>query len=145
VKTVLVVKRRKSGRTLDKPTPESLAAMARIRAERGLLRRIADELKVSLPAVSQWQQVPLDRVIAVEQVTGILREQLRADFHLPRADTATNGLPVFTYQARDAQEYLEVLFRDPRPWWHEAKPRKKARFQNVKLTNSLHVKQRLEA
>jgi len=50
---------------------------------------------------------------------------------------------LFTYQAKDAQEYQALLFTDPRPWWHQAKPRKKARFKNVKLTNSLRYKQRL--
>jgi hypothetical protein len=42
----------------------------------------------------------------------------------------------FTYQARDQEEYLELLFTDPRPWWTEAKPRKKPRLKN-KLTNML--------
>jgi len=52
---------------------------------------------------------------------------------------------LFTYQAKSAAEYQEALFSDPRPWWHEAKPRKKARFKNVKLTNALRKKQRLTA
>jgi hypothetical protein len=52
--------------------------------------------------------------------------------------------PLFTYQARDNAEYIKVLFSDPRPWWHEAKPRKKARYKNVRLTNKLRVKQRLK-
>jgi hypothetical protein len=51
---------------------------------------------------------------------------------------------VFTYQARDAAEYQDALFKDPRPWWYQAKPRAKARYKNVRLTKTLHVKQPLE-
>jgi hypothetical protein len=44
---------------------------------------------------------------------------------------------IYTYEATSAEQYLELLHTDPRPWWHEAKPRKKARFKNIKLTNAL--------
>ena len=77
-------KRRKSGRTLGKPTRESRAAMDRIRGERGLIPKIAKELKVLPQAIYQWTQVPLDRVIDVERITQIPREELRPDYHLPR-------------------------------------------------------------
>ena len=77
-------KRRKSGRTFDKPTPESLAAMAKLRAQRGLITHIANELKILPQAVHQWKQIPLDRVVDVERITGIRREELRPDYHLPR-------------------------------------------------------------
>ena len=34
----------------------------------------------------------------------------------------------------NSQEYFDVLFADPRPWWHELPPRKKPNYKNVKLT-----------
>jgi hypothetical protein len=44
---------------------------------------------------------------------------------------------IYTYEATSAEQYLELLQTDPRPWWHEATPRKKPRLKNVKLTNAL--------
>jgi hypothetical protein len=45
---------------------------------------------------------------------------------------------IYTYQATSAEQYLGLLHQtDPRPWWHEAAPRKKARLKNVRLTNTL--------
>jgi hypothetical protein len=53
----------------------------------------------------------------------------------PKQEPATAA--IYAYQAKDAAEYQALLFTDPRSWWHEAKPRTKARFKNVKLTNAI--------
>jgi DNA-binding transcriptional regulator YdaS (Cro superfamily) len=65
--------------------------MEKLRSELGLLSRIAHEIGVYAQAVHQWQAVPLERVVDVERVTGIPREKLRPDFHLPRAEIAPEG------------------------------------------------------
>lgn len=60
--------------------------MNRLREEHGMLSKIAREIGVYAQAVHQWKMVPLERVVDVERITGIPREQLRPDYHLPRAD-----------------------------------------------------------
>lgn len=62
----------------------------------GGLTALGNAIGVSAQAVSRWKInncVPLDRVIAVEQVTGVPREQLRPDvFSAPRPPIrATNA------------------------------------------------------
>jgi DNA-binding transcriptional regulator YdaS (Cro superfamily) len=37
------------------------------------------QLGLSRGAVSQWDEVPLDRVVAVEKLTGVSRQRLRSD------------------------------------------------------------------
>jgi hypothetical protein len=32
--------------------------------------------------------------------------------------------PLHTYEARSPEEYLDLLFSDPRPWWNECPERK---------------------
>lgn len=48
-------------------------------AERGRVTKLADAIGVTHSAVSQWNQVPAERVVQVEKVTGIPREKLRPD------------------------------------------------------------------
>lgn len=50
-----------------------------LNAERGRRARLAEALGVSSAATSQWKEVPLDRVIAIEALTGIPRYDLRPD------------------------------------------------------------------
>lgn len=45
----------------------------------GNMRRLADALKISRAAVSRWNKIPDERVLAVEKVTGVPRRQLRPD------------------------------------------------------------------
>lgn len=57
--------------------------IALIRAQRGLISRIAAELGISQSAVSMWERVPAERVVEVERISGIPRHRLRPDLHLP--------------------------------------------------------------
>lgn len=52
-----------------------------IRHQRGLARKIAFELGISAAAVSFWRQIPAERVLSVEKITGIRRERLRPDLY----------------------------------------------------------------
>lgn len=51
--------------------------------ERGRRGRLASDLNITSGALSQWTQVPADRVIAVEAATGISRHVLRPDVFGP--------------------------------------------------------------
>lgn len=42
---------------------------------------LAKALRIKQPAVSQWDQVPALRVLAVETLTGISRYKLRPDIY----------------------------------------------------------------
>lgn len=45
----------------------------------GGLSRLADGLKISRSAVSQWEEIPIRRVAEVSALTGLPRETLRPD------------------------------------------------------------------
>ncbi len=49
--------------------------------DRGLKTRIARRLGITHGAVSQWRQVPAERVLDIERETGIPRHQLRPDLY----------------------------------------------------------------
>ncbi len=59
--------------------------MALIRAQRGMLAKVAHDLGITRAAVVKWDRVPAERVVEVETVTGIPREQLRPDLFRPTA------------------------------------------------------------
>jgi len=46
----------------------------------GSERKLARLLGLSQQAVNKWETVPINRVLAVESVTGVPREVLRPDF-----------------------------------------------------------------
>jgi len=46
---------------------------------RGVITRIAKEAGISRGAVSMWKRIPVNRLAAVERVTGIPRNRLRPD------------------------------------------------------------------
>lgn len=49
----------------------------------GTSKKFATELGVKPQAVSQWDIVPINRVVAVEALTGVARHRLRPDFYPP--------------------------------------------------------------
>lgn len=64
--------------------------MEQITARRGLRHQIARELGLAPSSVWRWAEVPAERVVDVERITGIPRHVLRPDLHLSPAgeDTA---------------------------------------------------------
>lgn len=59
-----------------------------LKAKRGRKAELATECGVTHSAISQWSQVPVDRVADVSRVTGIPPHELRpdlADIFLPRS------------------------------------------------------------
>lgn len=59
------------------------SGMALIRAKRGGLAAVARGLRISGPAVVKWKKVPAERVVDIERITGIPRQQLRPDLYAP--------------------------------------------------------------
>jgi DNA-binding transcriptional regulator YdaS (Cro superfamily) len=66
-------------------TKKRAPIIGRIRAERGLMSRIAEGLNVRLTAVSKWHRIPAERIVEVERITGIPREELRPDLYRKKA------------------------------------------------------------
>jgi hypothetical protein len=62
--------------------------MTLIRAQRGLLAKIAHDLGFTRAAIVKWQKVPAEYVVKVEEITGIPRHMLRPDLHLPPTKAA---------------------------------------------------------
>lgn len=60
-------------------------ALKRAIDAKGSRNALAAQLGVSGSAISQWDKVPAERVIAVEAATGVRREDLRPDLY-PRDD-----------------------------------------------------------
>lgn len=48
---------------------------------RGSKAELARCLGVSRAAISNWQRIPAERVVDVERITGIPREELRPDLY----------------------------------------------------------------
>jgi len=46
--------------------------------------RLSDALGIKPQAISQWKQVPADRVLQVEALTGLSRHELRPDVFGPK-------------------------------------------------------------
>lgn len=55
--------------------------MTILRSQRGLLSKVASDLNLTRAAVGKWERVPAERVVEVERITGIPREQLRPDLY----------------------------------------------------------------
>jgi hypothetical protein len=53
--------------------------MKLIKATKGLSVRIAKSLRISRQAVSDWVEVPINRLEKVEELSGFPRERLRPD------------------------------------------------------------------
>jgi DNA-binding transcriptional regulator YdaS (Cro superfamily) len=58
--------------------------MERAKRIAGGTTALANKLGISKQAVSMWERIPADRIIAVEAATGIPREELRPDLYPPR-------------------------------------------------------------
>lgn len=54
-----------------------------LKGERGRLKLLAEALAINPGAISQWNKVPPERVLAVENITGISRHDLRPDLYGP--------------------------------------------------------------
>ena len=50
----------------------------------GTQAALADALGITSGAISQWDKIPLSRVLEVERVTGVPRYVLRPDFFLSK-------------------------------------------------------------
>ena len=61
--------------------------MALIRAERGMLAKVAHGLGFTRAAVVKWDRVPAEYVVKVEEITGIARHRLRPDLHIAPRDS----------------------------------------------------------
>lgn len=66
----------------DRPLPgHADAFQAHLKAGRGRALALAAGLHISPSAISQWQRVPVERVIEIERLTGISRHELRPDIY----------------------------------------------------------------
>jgi DNA-binding transcriptional regulator YdaS (Cro superfamily) len=52
------------------------------------MRALARELGINYQAIQSWKRIPAERVLAIEAITGIPREQLRPDLY--RHDSKNN-------------------------------------------------------
>lgn len=52
-----------------------------LKAERGRLSKLAADLAITAGAISQWDEVPADKLVAIEAATGIPRQHLRPDLY----------------------------------------------------------------
>ena len=56
-------------------------------AERvGGVTKLSSALGIKHPSLHSWKQVPATRVIDIERITGIPREELRPDLYAPRPE-----------------------------------------------------------
>jgi hypothetical protein len=69
----------------------AMDAFSLIRAQRGMLSRIAEALGITRGAVAQWTRVPAERVLEVERVTNVPRHDLRPDLYPDAPRTGTRG------------------------------------------------------
>lgn len=60
---------------------DKTAALRRAIEKAGGLAGLAAPLGISVQAVSQWDEVPPLRVLAVERVSGVSRSELRPDLY----------------------------------------------------------------
>ena len=48
---------------------------------KGTIAALARDLGITRAAIHQWDRIPADRVVEVERVTGVPREELRPDLY----------------------------------------------------------------
>ena len=66
-------------RRMDIATPAATGLSKAIKAA-GSISALARKLNIKRQAISQWDAIPLERVIEIEKATGIPRQELRPDF-----------------------------------------------------------------
>ncbi len=59
-------------------------------SERGRVTKLAAACSITHSAVLQWNQIPADKVLEVERVTGISRHDLRPDVFGKRTPTPSD-------------------------------------------------------
>ena len=64
--------------------PRASYGMDLLRAEPGLMAKVATELGLTRWAVVKWRDIPAHRIIDVERITGIPRERLRPELYAGR-------------------------------------------------------------
>lgn len=92
------------------------AALERAIDSAGGVRALARSLGVSQPAISSWKRVPADRVISVEAITGVARNDLRPDLYpdVPHAAEMRPALDeIDEARARECELIGAVLWRAP--------------------------------
>lgn len=60
-------------------------ALSKAIEEAGGPKAVGRQIGISSQAISQWQECPPRRVLAVERITGIPRHELRPDLYPPPA------------------------------------------------------------
>jgi len=85
----------------------------------GGVAALARGLGISQPSVSAWRRVPADRVVAVEDLTGVKRELLRPDLFASvgtnRPESEREARAIDPIDAARAQEYLLLAALLTRP------------------------------
>jgi DNA-binding transcriptional regulator YdaS (Cro superfamily) len=66
--------------------PEIDDGLRRAIAKIGSVNALAKALGMSTQALSDWRRVPSHRILQVEDVTGIRREELRPDLYRRRSE-----------------------------------------------------------
>jgi DNA-binding transcriptional regulator YdaS (Cro superfamily) len=66
-------------------------AFGRAKAAAGSAATLARKLGVTRQALSQWDRVPITRVLDVERLTGVPRHELRPDFHQGESPRGKSG------------------------------------------------------
>ena len=79
--------------------------LARAIDKAGGVAELARKIGIAQPSVSNWNQVPAQRVIAVEAATGISRRELRPDLY-DESELAAAGPVVDPVDAGRAHQYL---------------------------------------
>lgn len=64
-------------------TDTAKAALERAFRQAGTRTRLAEQLGITLQAVSQWKICPANRVLQVERITGVPKHELRPDYYPP--------------------------------------------------------------
>ncbi|WP_369823668.1 Cro/CI family transcriptional regulator [Acetobacter sp. DsW_063] len=61
----------------------SITGIELVRATRGASAKIARAMNITRSAVSQWDKIPAEAVVVIEQITNIPRSKLRPDLFSP--------------------------------------------------------------